>query len=95
MLSGSTIAALAVGSACGHIGGSVIVSDGRLTARPRTNVKTAATGEIKLGLDSERDAILQIPKNAGESPLPLFRRAVGAPAFREPPCTHKVPSVSI
>ena len=78
VLSGSTIAALTVGSACGRIGGSVIVSDGRLTARPRTNVKTAATGEIKLGLDSERDAILQIPKNAGDSPLPLFVMLHGA-----------------
>src|ERR1051325_7131239 len=47
-------------------------------ARPRTNVKTAATGEIKLGLDSERDAILQIPKNGGESPLPLFVMLHGA-----------------
>src|SRR5262245_40460230 len=70
-IAGSTIASLAIGSACKHTGGSVIVSDGRLTARPRNGVKTSATGEIKLGLDSERDAVLQIPKNAGQSPLPL------------------------
>ena len=49
----------------------MIVSDGRLSARPRNGVKTSATGQIKLGLDSERDAMLQIPKNAGQSPLPL------------------------
>jgi len=78
VLSGSTIASLALGSACRRIGGSVIVSDGRLTARPRNGVKTAATGEIKLGLDSERDAVLQIPKNAGQSPLPLFVMLHGA-----------------
>jgi len=56
----------------------VIVSDGRLTARPRNGVKTSATGEIKLGLDSERDAVLQIPKNAGQRPLPLFVMLHGA-----------------
>jgi len=77
-IAGSTIASLAVGSACKKIGGSVIVSDGRLTARPHSGVKTSATGEIKLGLDSERDAVLQIPKNAGQSPLPLFVMLHGA-----------------
>ena len=78
MLSGTTIASLALGTACKHIGGSVIASDGRLTARPRTGVKTSATGEIRLGLDAERDAVLQIPKNAGQSPLPLFIMLHGA-----------------
>ena len=72
------IASLALGSACRRTGGSVIVSDGRLSARPRDGVKTSATGEIKLGLDSERDAVLQIPKNAGERPLPLFVMLHGA-----------------
>ncbi|HSE15444.1 MAG TPA: hypothetical protein VLB46_00225 [Pyrinomonadaceae bacterium] len=78
VLSASTIASLGFGSACNRIGGSVIVSDGRLTARPRNDVKTSQTGEIKLGLDAERDAILQIPKNAGQSPLPLFIMLHGA-----------------
>ena len=77
-LTGATIVTLAAGSACKRIGGSVIVSDGRLTARPRNDVRTTQTGEIKLGLDSERDAILQIPKNAGQSPLPLFIMLHGA-----------------
>jgi len=78
VLSASTIASVALGSACGRIGGSVIVSDGRLTARPRSGVKTSATGEIKLGLDTKRDAVLQIPKNATSSPLPLFVMLHGA-----------------
>ena len=78
ILSGTTITSLAIGSACGRIGGSVIVSDGRLRARPRSGVKTSAAGEIKLGLDGKRDAILQIPKNAGQSPLPLFVMLHGA-----------------
>lgn len=78
LLTGSTVASLTLTSACGKIGGSVIVSDGRLRARPRSGVKTSATGEIKLGLDGKRDAILQIPKNAGQSPLPLFVMLHGA-----------------
>ena len=78
LLSGSTIASIALGSACKQIGGSVIVSDGRLSARPRNGVKTAATGEIKLGLDTRRDAVLQIPKNATSSPLPLLIMLHGA-----------------
>ena len=77
-LTGATIATLAFGSACKRIGGSVIVSDGRLSARPRNDVKTTQTGEIKLGLDSNRDSILQIPKNAGQSSLPLFVMLHGA-----------------
>lgn len=49
-------------------------SDGRLTARPRTGVKTSATRQIKL----EPDAVLQIPDNAGDRPLPLFIMLHGA-----------------
>jgi phospholipase/carboxylesterase len=78
VLSASTVASLTIGNACSRIGGSTIASDGRLTARPRTGVKTSATGEIKLGLDGERDAVLQIPNNAGQSPLPLFVMLHGA-----------------
>lgn len=49
-------------------------SDGRLTARPRAGVKTARTGQIKL----ERNAILQIPTNASDSPVPLLIMLHGA-----------------
>ena len=78
VLSGTTVASLALGSACGRFGSSVIGNDGRLTARPHAGVMTAATGEIKLGLEGERDAVLQIPKNAGQSPLPLLVMLHGA-----------------
>jgi phospholipase/carboxylesterase len=77
VLSGSAIATLTFVSACKRIGGSVLGSDGRLTARPRTDVKTSQTGQIMLGLDRERDAILKIPKNA-QSPLPLLVMLHGA-----------------
>jgi len=35
-------------------------------------------GQIMLGLDSHRDAVLQLPKNAGQSPLPLLVMLHGA-----------------
>ena len=73
---GSTIASVAFGSACGRLGDSV--SDGRLVAHPHEGVKTTATGRIMLGLDRERDAILQLPKSASQSPLPLFVMLHGA-----------------
>ena len=68
------IASLALGSACRRIGGAVVPSDGRITARPRSGVKTSATGQVKL----ERDAVLQIPKTASDKPLPLLVMLHGA-----------------
>lgn len=100
MLSGSTIASIALGNACQQIGGAIIGSDGRLTARPRNGVKTSKTGQIMLGLDKERDAILQIPKNAGESPLPLLVMLHGATQsaetmFRYLGSTHEEAGVAV
>jgi len=73
-LSATTIASVALGGACRRFGGAVMPSDGRLSARPRGGVKTAASGQIKL----ERDAVLQIPANAGDKPLPLLIMLHGA-----------------
>jgi phospholipase/carboxylesterase len=53
-------------------------NDGRLSARPRTGVKTSVTGQVMLGLDNNRDAVLQIPRNAASSPLPLLVMLHGA-----------------
>lgn len=74
----SAVASLTFLDACKQIGGSFVPNDGRLTARPRNDVKTSASGEITLGLDPERDTILYIPKSAGQSPLPLFVMLHGA-----------------
>jgi predicted esterase len=41
-------------------------------------VKTTVTGQINLKLDHERDAILQLPKSAGDSALPLLVMLHGA-----------------
>jgi phospholipase/carboxylesterase len=71
-LAGSAFASVALGSACRRAGGSELFSQGRLTARPRKGATTTVTGRVMLGLDSERDTVLQLPKGAGQSPLPLL-----------------------
>jgi predicted esterase len=78
MLAGSGVASIALEASCNGVSGLGFPNDGRLSARPRTGVKTSATGQIMLGLDSDRDAVLQIPKNAGQSPLPLLVMLHGA-----------------
>lgn len=77
LLTGSSIASLAVSNACTRMNNG-LAGDGRLTARPRDGVKTSNTGRITLGLDHERDAILDLPKNAIGSSLPLFVMLHGA-----------------
>ena len=77
LLTGSSIASLAVSNACTRMNNG-LAGDGRFTARPRDGVKTSNTGRITLGLDHERDAILDLPKNAIGSSLPLFVMLHGA-----------------
>src|SRR6476660_5599843 len=77
-VAGISIASLALGSACSRIGGAGIVSDGRLSARPRDNIKRTATGQLTLNLDQDRKAILQIPPSASSSSLPLLLMLHGA-----------------
>ena len=74
----TTVASCALGSACDLMSGYPVASDGRLKARPHEGVKTSASGRIMLELDRERDAILQLPKTASSSPLPLLVMLHGA-----------------
>src|SRR5690349_265017 len=74
VIAGSAVASVAFGNACRLIEGGT----GRLTISARENVRTSATVQIRLGLDQVRDAILQVPKNAGQSPLPLLIMLHGA-----------------
>src|SRR4029450_4097762 len=77
-IAGTTVASFALGSGCRRSGGAETAIDGRLTARPHEGVKTTASGRIMLELDRERDAILQLPKSAGSSPLPMLVMLHGA-----------------
>jgi len=74
---GTALASLGLGSACRRITASM-PNDGRLSARPRADVKTSGAGQIMLGLDRERDAVLVIPKTPTSSPLPLLVMLHGA-----------------
>jgi phospholipase/carboxylesterase len=78
-LTGGAVASVALGSACSGLGSPSMFSDGRIAARPHSGVKTSATGQVMLGITSERDAVLRLPPNASElSPLPLLLMLHGA-----------------
>lgn len=77
-ITGSALASLALSIACRRGNSSVRSNDGRLTAHPGVNIKTSASGEVVLGLDRERDAILRLPATATSAPLPLLVLLHGA-----------------
>jgi phospholipase/carboxylesterase len=77
-IAASTFASLTLGSACSRLSDSLMAREGRLTARPREGVKTSATGEVTLGLDRERDAVLRLPQATSQTLLPLFVMLHGA-----------------
>lgn len=77
-----TIASLVLGSACRT--NSSFNSDGRITARPRYGVKAnTAAAQIPLNLDRDRDAILHLPDNPNQQPLPLLVMLHGATQIAE------------
>lgn len=78
VLTGSTLVSLALDGGCHREIEPQQGSDGRLTSRPRANVETSAKGARALGLDHERDAILQLPTRATSGPLPLVVLLHGA-----------------
>ena len=77
-LAGGALASIALGGACHSKGETEHPDDGRLAARPRSNITTSAKGESRLGLDPERDAILRMPARSTGSPLPLLVLLHGA-----------------
>src|SRR5690349_18838162 len=73
-------ASLIVGSSCRRLRESFSPYEGRLTARPNTSDASnvvARPGRINLGLDQDRDAILQVP-NATQARFPLLVMLHGA-----------------
>jgi phospholipase/carboxylesterase len=72
VIAGGAAASFAFGDASHLESEPVPGSDGRLTARPRANVKTSAARTQTLGLDRGRDAILQLPATTTAAALPLF-----------------------
>src|SRR5262245_22520568 len=76
-VTGNAVAGIALGSGCRGLASSY-PSDGRLAARPRAGVTTSAAEERPLRLDTERDAILRVPRKAQDAPLPLLVLLHGA-----------------
>jgi len=69
------VAVLALGVAC-H--GSEQEAGARIAARPVSGTKTTGARTRPLGLDAKRDAILQLPTQAAEGPVPLLVLLHGA-----------------
>ena len=77
LLSGGALISLAL-SSCRSQPDNRDGNDGRLTARPRSNVETSINGEQPLGLDTARDAIIKLPAKLPSAPLPLVVMLHGA-----------------
>src|SRR5262245_23940344 len=71
------IASWAISGGCRAIGRPDNLSGGRLKVRPHSATSRSATGQIMLGLERKRDAILRLP-NRSDSPLPLLVMLHGA-----------------
>ena len=81
-IAGGAVASLALDTACRRSWAG-LPSDGRIKARRKGGTATASASpstlgsssvgrQIYLGMDRDRDAILQLPKSAGKEPLPLL-----------------------
>ena len=75
-VAGGALASLAFGGGCHRA--SAFPNDGRLSAQPHLNVTTSAQQEQRLRLDTDRDAILRLPRKAAEAALPLLVLLHGA-----------------
>ena len=73
----NAITGVALGGGCRGLASSY-PSDGRLAARPRASVATSAADERPLRLDTDRDAVLRVPRKAASAPLPLLVLLHGA-----------------
>lgn len=77
-IASGTVVSSALSTACRDSNSSNLSNDGRLTARPYKTGKFSGSGEIRLDLDKERDAILRIPESSSDSPFPLLLFLHGA-----------------
>jgi phospholipase/carboxylesterase len=77
-MAGTMLGSLALGTACRVEGDASSANEGRLSARPQSNLTTSAAGTHPLGLDRTRDAILQVPVKPTDVPLPLLVLLHGA-----------------
>ena len=74
---GTTLGSLVAVDACRVLSWSPLDNSGRIAARPAAGTTTTAQGSKALGLDSSRDALLQVPADV-TGPLPLLFLLHGA-----------------
>ena len=77
-IAGGGVVSLALNTACRRRSWSNLPNDGRLTARPHEIGKSSVSGQVKLELESRRDAILQVPRSETQSTFPLLVLLHGA-----------------
>lgn len=77
-LAGASLISISFASSCRELPAPPQMREGRLTARPKAGVNTSVTGQLKLELDRNRETILQMPRNASSTPLPLLVMLHGA-----------------
>ena len=76
------LASIALGAACGSDAFLARALGARISARPRSDVKTTARGRSTLGLGGSRDGVLQMPSviPAGAMPLVVLLHGAGGRA---------------
>jgi phospholipase/carboxylesterase len=77
-IAGTVLGSVVLGSGCRLAGEASAANEGRLTARPKRDISTTASGTTPMGFDRARDALLHIPANAPGAPLPLLVLLHGA-----------------
>ncbi len=77
-IASGAVVSFALSPACRRRSWSNLPNDGRLTARPHYTGKSSVSGQVKLGLESKRDAILQAPRSETQSTFPLLVLLHGA-----------------
>ncbi len=77
-IAGGGVVSLALSTACRRRTWSNLPDDGRLTARPHHTGESSVSGQVKLGLESKRDAILHVPRSETKSLFPLLLLLHGA-----------------
>lgn len=77
-LAGGALASAVVSPACVLDTSALQNFEGRLSVRTKTGGRTTASGTQLLGLDKDRDAILQMPAAIPNAPMPLLVLLHGA-----------------
>ncbi len=76
----SLMASWTIAGACRPLGSWDPPGDGRLNVHPRSSPNASQTGQIKLGLARDRDAILRLPESSTSAPLLLMLHGAGQSA---------------